>query len=68
MMDRWRSLFRCAGVNSGREAARSTSADKHQFNKKKSHWEKYTTVTCKCPFVEGETVTHNRDTTYYFEV
>ena len=28
MMDRWRSLFLCAGVSSGREAALSTAADK----------------------------------------
>lgn len=26
MIDRWRSLFLCAGVNSGREAALSTAA------------------------------------------
>lgn len=35
MMDRWRSLFRCAGVNSGREAALSAAADTHQLKKRK---------------------------------
>lgn len=29
MMDRWRSLFLCAGVNSGREAALSTAAERN---------------------------------------
>lgn len=42
MMDRWRSLFLCAGVNSGREAALSTAADKNmkRKKKKKSQWGK----------------------------
>lgn len=37
MMDRWRSLFLCAGVNSGREAALSTAADRNIRRKKKNH-------------------------------
>lgn len=33
MMDRWRSLFLCAGVNSGREPALSTAADNKRIKR-----------------------------------
>lgn len=46
MMDRWRSLFLCAGVNSGSEAALSTVADKDMKScKRKNIAEQYVSVT-----------------------
>lgn len=65
MMDRWRSLFLCAGVNSGREAALSMAADKKRIKRQSG---KNIRAVCKCHFAQGHTVTHNRGTTYYFEV
>lgn len=63
MIERWRSLFLCAGVNSGREAALSAGARNRM--RKNSH---SNVSVCKCHFAAGQRVTHNPRTTYYFEV